>query len=222
MNRRTCQIIPIHIAHLNHIRPMALNRITIHNLVPLSRQPLRRLPLELAKVVGCGSVDAHVGWLAGRVGQTPHGGGNDLGGARVVLEIEPFDQVAVLLAVADGDVLVLLRVVFVGLDEAYAGVAGLEEGAVVAATAIPVQTIDEADGHLGEGVGRDLVDVAAKIAGRTVVVAADAEAGCCCCRVFGQGGTLTEEADVVRVACAVCCFGTGKDKYEMFSYRGVY
>lgn len=102
----------------------------------------------------------------------------------------------------------LLGVVFVGLDKAHAGEAGFEEGPVVAAAAVAVEAVDEADGHFGKGVGGDFVDVAAKVAGWAVVVAADAEARGGCAGVFGERRALAEEPDVIGVGGAVGCFGT--------------
>jgi hypothetical protein len=209
MYRRTRQIIPLHIPHLNHTLPQRRIRLAIHNLISHRFQPLRLRPFELAKVIGRGNVDANICGLARRIGERPHSRSNHLGGARIVLKVKPFDQITILLAVAQGHVLVLLRIVLVGLDEAYSGVAGFEEGAVVAAAGVAVQTVDEAHCHFGEGVGGDFVDVAAEIAGWAVIVAANGEAGGCGCGVFGEGSALTEEADVVGVRGAVFGFGAG-------------
>jgi energy-converting hydrogenase Eha subunit C len=205
----TRQIIPLHIPHLNHTLPQRRIRLAIHDLISHRLQSLRLRPLELAKVIGRGDVDANIRRLARRIGERPHSRSNYLGGARIVLKVKPLDQITILLAVAHGHVLVLLRVVFVGLDEAYAGVAGFEEGAVVAAAGVAVQTVDEAHCHFGEGVGGDFVDVAAEIAGWTVIVSADGEAGGCGCGVLSEGSTLTEEADIVGIGGAVFGFGAG-------------
>ena len=207
MDRRAGEVVPVHIPNLNHTRPVRLQRLPVHNLIALNRKALRRVPLELAKVIRSSGVNPNICRLARRIRETPHSARNDLGGAGIVLKVKPFDQITVLLAITDGDVLVLLGVVFVGLDEADACVASFEERTMVAATAIPVEAVDQADGHFGEGVGSDFVDVATEVTRWAVVVSADTEAGGCCGGVLGQRSTLTEKADVVWVACAVFCFG---------------
>jgi hypothetical protein len=214
MNRRTRQIIPLHIPHLNHTLPKRRARLPIHNLIPHWHQPLRRRPPELTKVVRSSNVNPNIRRFPRRIRKTPHCTRHNFGCARVVLEIQPLDQIAILLAISHRNILVLLRVVFVGLDKPYAGVSGFEEWAVVAAAGVAVEPVDEAHGHFGEGVGGDFVDVAAEIARGTVVVAADGEAGGCGGGVFGEGSALAEETDVVGVGGAVFSFGAGDGVLE--------
>jgi hypothetical protein len=185
VHRRTREIKPLHIAHLNHIRPKTLRRPAIHNLIPDRSQSLWCIPFKLAKIVGRSCVDTDVPWFPRCIRKTPHRSSNDLRGAGIIFEIKPLNQIAILFTIPHGDVLVLLSVIFVGLDEAYACVSGFEERAVVAAAGVAVEAVDEAHSHLGEDVGSDLVDVAAEIAGWAVVIAADAEAGCCGVGGFG-------------------------------------
>jgi hypothetical protein len=211
MNRRTRQIIPLHIPHLNHTLPKRRARLPIHNLIPHRLQPLRCRPLELTEVVRSSNVNPHIRRFPRRIRKTPHCTRHNFGRTRVVLEIKPLDQIAILLAISHRDVLVLLCVVFIGLDEAYASVSGFEEWAVVAAAGVAVEPVDEAYGHFGEGVGGDFVDVPAEVACGTVVVAADGEAGSCGGGVFGEGSALAEEPDVVGVGGAVFGFGAGSE-----------
>jgi hypothetical protein len=158
MNRRRSEIIPVHLPDVNNTAPMRLNRLAVHNLIPLDLQPTRRLPPKLAKVVRNGIIHADVPRLSRRIRQAPHGGRNDLCCARVVRVVEVVRKVAVRDSARVADVLVLLRVVLVCLDEAHAVEARLEERPVVAAAAVAVQSVDQADGHLGEGVRGDFVD----------------------------------------------------------------
>ncbi|EOA91236.1 uncharacterized protein SETTUDRAFT_29794 [Exserohilum turcica Et28A] len=168
-------VVPGGVSRVNDMGPVRRNRLAVHDFVALDGQPRGRGPCELAEVVRPSRVDADLGRDPRGIGKTPHGARDYLCGARVVLKVEPFDHVAVLLAVAYSHVLVLLRVVFVGLHEAHARVSGLEERAVVAAAPVAVEPVDEAHRHLGPRVGRHFVDVAAQVARWAVVFPADAQ-----------------------------------------------
>jgi hypothetical protein len=48
--------------------------------------------------------------------------------------------------------------------------------------------------------------MAAEVTSWTVVVTTDTEAGGYRCGVLGEWSALTEETDVVGIACAVLCF----------------
>lgn len=203
---RTCQIVPIDVAHLNDTSPMRLNSLSVQNLIPFWLQSNRTRPSELTEVVAYCRVDANICRLTRCICKTPHRTCYHFGGASVVIEVQKLHKVAVLLAVLDPDILVLLRIVFVRLDEPYTIESGFQERTVITASAVAVEAVDKAYGHLGEGIGCDFVNVTTKVARWTVVVSANAQTGGHNSGVLGQRGTLTEQSDVVWIGGAIFCF----------------
>ena len=186
---------------------MRFDRLSVQNLVSFRLNSLRRSPSELTKIIARRHINPHIRGLPRRIGQTPHGARDHLGRSGVIFEVEELDQVAVLLPALDAHVLVLLGVVLVSLHEAHAVETRFQKGAVVAAAAVAIEAVDKTDGHLSEGVGRDLVDMAAEVAARAVVVTSNTQSRRHGRSVLGQRRALAEEPNVVRVRSAVCGFG---------------
>jgi len=80
------------------------------------------------------------------IGRSPHGGEVYFCDAGGVIEVYKFDEIAVLRAVVDAGVLVLVRIILDGLGEAHGGEALREEGLVVAAAQVAVRAVYQ--GHL--------------------------------------------------------------------------
>lgn len=206
MNRRAREVVPSNIPNLDHALPMRFDGLPVQDLVALRLDPLRRRPPKLTKIITCRHINPHIHRLPRRIRQTPHRTCHHLGRSRVVLEIQELDQVAVLLPVLDAHVLVLLRVVLVRLDETHPVEPRFEKGPVVAAAAVAVQPINNSDRHLREGVGRNLIDMAAQVARGTIIVPPNTQSRGHRRGVLSQRRALAKKPDVVRVGCPVCGF----------------
>jgi acetylglutamate kinase len=100
------------------------------------------LPVELGVVVEGLGEDADVLRLAGGGGEVGENGGVEAGYVGDVVEVDILEEVAVLDAVFDADVLVLVVEVLAPLGEADSGEALEVEAGVVAATEVAVGAED--------------------------------------------------------------------------------
>src|ERR1700722_6589154 len=130
-------------------RPRGICAVAPDDLVnSTGRHAFGGLPSQLGVVVERGGEDVDVLWNAGSGGQGSQRCRVEAGYVCDVVEVDVLEEIAVLDAVFDADVLVLMIEVFAPLGEADSGEAFHVKAGVVAATEETVATEDE-DGREG-------------------------------------------------------------------------
>ena len=112
----------------------------------------------------------------------------------------------------------LVGKVFARLREAVGGISGLEKGAMVAATQIAIEAVDDFDAHAGYGVGGDVPSEASEVAGLRVVFAAYGKTLGCLTGGFVGGSALSEESDYVGGILAII---SDRGAYDVILVRNV-
>ena len=195
-------------------------RGSVHDLIPCDITAcggvvgeIAGQPVESALVTQRGGVDADVHRSGRSRLEAIHGREIDARDLGNVVVIHKLGQVAVLHAVDDAHVLVLVRVVLAGFGEADTCVeAGCEKGELVAGPQVAVEAVDHGDrGHSRGRAFGVLDDVAAEFAGGRVVFAADLEevdGGIS----SGRGGeALAEDTEGIGVGVAEMVGGGADD-----------
>ena len=155
------------------MRPQTCRCRPPHNLIPFQIRIIRHHPLQPGVVIQRRSVYSNVAWVSGRLGQRPQSREVNLPDSRGKLKVHKLDEIAVLRAVFNAEILMLVVEVLVRLSESDSGVSGIEEGSVVSPAQESVQAVDDRDVHARGVVRGDVCAEPGEFPSRAVVLATD-------------------------------------------------
>jgi hypothetical protein len=191
-----------HLSHIQNMRPHTRRRSPPYHFIPLQIRIIRHHPLQSCVVIERSSIDSDISRIPWCLRQRPQSREIDLTHAGGELEVYIFDEVAVLRAVLDAQILMLVVEILVRLREANSWVSGVQEGPVVTASQEAIETVDDSNVHACGIIRSHLGREACQFASWRVVLSADLQTLRCNGGGFVRGWPLRERADGVGVFLA--------------------